>query len=102
MALMSVAPDKVRQATHMLFAAHHLDREGLARGHVEDVDETDHESRGQNHWVLRESEVGQQEERARRNHERGLGDEQDPPLVKAVGDDPAQWTQHQHGQELAG
>ena len=28
MALMSVAPDKVRQATHMLFAAHHLERLG--------------------------------------------------------------------------
>ena len=26
MALMGVAPDKVRQATHMLFAAHHLER----------------------------------------------------------------------------
>jgi phosphate transport system protein len=49
MALMSVAPDKVRQATHMLFAAHHLERLGdrvtnigedvvfLATGHIEDL-----------------------------------------------------------------
>ena len=49
MALMSVAPDKVHQATHMLFAAHHLERLGdrvtnigedvvyLATGRVEDL-----------------------------------------------------------------
>lgn len=49
MALMSVAPDKVRQATHMLFAAHHLERLGdrvtnigedvvfLATGQIEDL-----------------------------------------------------------------
>jgi len=49
MALMSVAPDKVRQATHMLFAAHHLERLGdrvtnigedvvfLATGRIEDL-----------------------------------------------------------------
>jgi phosphate transport system protein len=49
MQLMSVAPDKVRQATHMLFAAHHLERLGdrvtnigedvvyLATGRVEDL-----------------------------------------------------------------
>jgi phosphate transport system protein len=47
--LMSVAPDKVRQATHMLFAAHHLERLGdrvtnigedvvyLATGRIEDL-----------------------------------------------------------------
>jgi phosphate transport system protein len=49
MALMSVAPDKVRQATHMLFAAHHLERLGdrvtnigedvvfLVTGQIEDL-----------------------------------------------------------------
>jgi phosphate transport system protein len=49
MSLMSVAPDKVRQATHMLFAAHHLERLGdrvtnigedvvfLATGRIEDL-----------------------------------------------------------------
>jgi phosphate transport system protein len=49
MSLMAVAPDKVRQATHMLFAAHHLERLGdrvtnigedvvyLATGQVEDL-----------------------------------------------------------------
>ena len=49
MALMSVAPDKVRQATPMLFAAHHLERLGdrvtnigedvvfLATGRIEDL-----------------------------------------------------------------
>ncbi len=49
MALMSVAPDRVRQATHMLFAAHHLERLAdrvtnigedvvfLATGQVEDL-----------------------------------------------------------------
>jgi len=49
MALMTAAPDKVRQATHMLFAAHHLERLGdrvtnigedvvfLATGHIEDL-----------------------------------------------------------------
>jgi phosphate transport system protein len=49
MALMSAAPDRVRQATHMLFAAHHLERLGdrvtnigedvvyLATGQVEDL-----------------------------------------------------------------
>jgi phosphate transport system protein len=49
MALMSVAPDKARQATHMLFAAHHLERLGdrvtnigedvvfLATGRIEDL-----------------------------------------------------------------
>ena len=49
MALMNVAPDKARQATHMLFAAHHLERLGdrvtnigedvvyLATGRVEDL-----------------------------------------------------------------
>ena len=49
MALMSVAPDRVKQATHMLFAAHHLERLGdrvtnigedvvyLATGQVEDL-----------------------------------------------------------------
>lgn len=49
MKLMSVAPDKVRQATHMLFAAHHLERLGdrvtnigedvvfLATGRIEDL-----------------------------------------------------------------
>jgi phosphate transport system protein len=49
MALMSAAPDKVRQATHMLFAAHHLERLGdrvtnigedvvfLATGRIEDL-----------------------------------------------------------------
>ena len=49
MALMSVSPDKVRQATHMLFAAHHLERLGdrvtnigedvvyLATGRIEDL-----------------------------------------------------------------
>jgi len=49
MALMSVAPDKVRQATHMLFAAHHLERLGdrvtnigedvvfLVTGRIEDL-----------------------------------------------------------------
>jgi phosphate transport system protein len=49
MDLMGVSPDKVRQATHMLFAAHHLERLGdrvtnigedvvyLATGHVEDL-----------------------------------------------------------------
>ena len=48
-ALMSVAPDKVRQATHMLFAAHHLERLGdrvtnigedvvfLVTGQIEDL-----------------------------------------------------------------
>lgn len=47
--LMSVAPDKARQATHMLFAAHHLERLGdrvtnigedvvfLATGQIEDL-----------------------------------------------------------------
>jgi phosphate transport system protein len=49
MALMSAAPDKARQATHMLFAAHHLERLGdrvtnigedvvfLATGRIEDL-----------------------------------------------------------------
>jgi phosphate transport system protein len=49
MSLMSVAPDKVRQATHMLFAAHHLERLGdrvtnigedvvfLVTGRIEDL-----------------------------------------------------------------
>ncbi|HEX6138940.1 MAG TPA: phosphate uptake regulator PhoU, partial [Candidatus Limnocylindria bacterium] len=49
MALMASAPDKVRQATHQLFAAHHLERLGdrvtnigedvvyLASGQVEDL-----------------------------------------------------------------
>ena len=49
MQLMSVAPEKARQATHMLFAAHHLERLGdrvtnigedvvyLATGQVEDL-----------------------------------------------------------------
>ncbi len=49
MKLMTVAPDRVRQATHMLFAAHHLERLGdrvtnigedvvyLATGQVEDL-----------------------------------------------------------------
>ena len=49
MTLMSVAPDKVRQATHLLFAAHHLERLGdrvtnigedvvyLATGRIEDL-----------------------------------------------------------------
>jgi phosphate transport system protein len=49
MKLMSVAPDKVQQATHMLFAAHHLERLGdrvtnigedvvyLATGRIEDL-----------------------------------------------------------------
>jgi phosphate transport system protein len=49
MAFMHVAPDKVRQATHMLFAAHHLERLGdrvtnigedvvfLATGRIEDL-----------------------------------------------------------------
>jgi phosphate transport system protein len=49
MQLMSVAPDKVRQATHLLFAAHHLERLGdrvtnigedvvyLATGRIEDL-----------------------------------------------------------------
>ena len=49
MALMGAAPDKVRQATHMLFAAHHLERLGdrvtnigedvvfLATGRIEDL-----------------------------------------------------------------
>jgi phosphate transport system protein len=49
MSLMSVAPDKVRQATHMLFVAHHLERLGdrvtnigedvvfLATGRIEDL-----------------------------------------------------------------
>jgi phosphate transport system protein len=49
MSLMSVAPDKVRQATHMLFAAHHLERLAdrvtnigedvvyLATGRIEDL-----------------------------------------------------------------
>ncbi|MGZ8475658.1 MAG: phosphate signaling complex protein PhoU [Candidatus Limnocylindria bacterium] len=49
MKLMTVAPERVRQATHMLFAAHHLERLGdrvtnigedvvyLATGHVEDL-----------------------------------------------------------------
>ena len=49
MALMTVAPDRVRQATHMLFAAHHMERLGdrvtnigedvvyLATGQVEDL-----------------------------------------------------------------
>lgn len=49
MQLMSVAPERARQATHMLFAAHHLERLGdrvtnigedvvyLATGHVEDI-----------------------------------------------------------------
>jgi phosphate transport system protein len=49
MQLMSVAPDRARQATHMLFAAHHLERLGdrvtnigedvvyLATGQVEDL-----------------------------------------------------------------
>jgi phosphate transport system protein len=49
MALMSAAPERVRQATHMLFAAHHLERLGdrvtnigedvvyLATGQVEDL-----------------------------------------------------------------
>jgi len=49
MALMSAAPDKVRQATHMLFAAHHLERLGdrvtnigedvvfLVTGRIEDL-----------------------------------------------------------------
>ena len=48
-AMMTVAPDKARQATHMLFAAHHLERLGdrvtnigedvvfLATGQVEDL-----------------------------------------------------------------
>jgi phosphate transport system protein len=48
-ALMTVSPDRVRQATHMLFAAHHLERLGdrvtnigedvvyLATGNVEDL-----------------------------------------------------------------
>ena len=48
-ALMSVAPEKARQATHMLFAAHHLERLGdrvtnigedvvyLATGQIEDL-----------------------------------------------------------------
>jgi phosphate transport system protein len=49
MALMSSAPDRVRQTTHMLFAAHHLERLGdrvtnigedvvyLATGNIEDL-----------------------------------------------------------------
>ena len=49
MALMEAAPDRVRQATHMLFAAHHMERLGdrvtnigedvvyLATGQVEDL-----------------------------------------------------------------
>ena len=49
MSFMSLAPDKVRQATHMLFAAHHLERLGdrvtnigedvvfLATGRIEDL-----------------------------------------------------------------
>jgi phosphate transport system protein len=49
MSLMAVAPDKVRQATHMLFAAHHLERLGdrvtnigedvvfLVTGQIEDL-----------------------------------------------------------------
>jgi phosphate transport system protein len=49
MQLMSVAPERARQATHMLFAAHHLERLGdrvtnigedvvyLATGQVEDL-----------------------------------------------------------------
>jgi phosphate transport system protein len=49
MSLMSLAPDKVRQATHMLFVAHHLERLGdrvtnigedvvyLATGQIEDL-----------------------------------------------------------------
>ena len=49
MKLMTVAPDRVRQATHMLFAAHHMERLGdrvtnigedvvyLATGQVEDL-----------------------------------------------------------------
>ncbi len=49
MALMTVAPDKVRQATHMLFVAHHLERLGdrvtnigedvvfLVTGQIEDL-----------------------------------------------------------------
>jgi phosphate transport system protein len=49
MQLMSVAPDRARQATHMLFAAHHLERLGdrvtnigedvvfLATGQIEDL-----------------------------------------------------------------
>ena len=49
MSLMSVSPDRVRQATHMLFAAHHLERLGdrvtnigedvvyLATGNIEDL-----------------------------------------------------------------
>jgi phosphate transport system protein len=49
MALMEVSPDRVRQATHMLFAAHHLERLGdrvtnigedvvyLATGNIEDL-----------------------------------------------------------------
>jgi len=49
MSLMSVAPDKVRQATHLLFVAHHLERLGdrvtnigedvvyLATGRIEDL-----------------------------------------------------------------
>lgn len=49
MALLSVAPDKARQATHMLFVAHHLERLGdrvtnigedvvfLATGQIEDL-----------------------------------------------------------------
>jgi phosphate transport system protein len=48
-ALMTVSPDRVRQATHMLFAAHHLERLGdrvtnigedvvyLATGNIEDL-----------------------------------------------------------------
>jgi phosphate transport system protein len=49
MATMAASPDKVRQATHQLFAAHHLERLGdrvtnigedvvyLASGQVEDL-----------------------------------------------------------------
>jgi len=49
MNLMTVAPDRARQATHMLFAAHHMERLGdrvtnigedvvyLATGQVEDL-----------------------------------------------------------------
>ena len=49
MALMAVSPERVRQATHMLFAAHHLERLGdrvtnigedvvyLATGNIEDL-----------------------------------------------------------------
>ena len=83
-----------------VLAAHHLDDERLASGHVERLDAAQQEREHEDLPDLDQSGRDERRERECQDHQDGLGGHERPALRQMIGDEPAEQAEDQHRREL--